>query len=51
MCKREKITVVEIWLQSMEEYKGVCEVLVERVPDLQPEDLKFKRHAESIRVN
>lgn len=50
LCKRERITVVELWLCTSQHRDQVFELLVERVPDLRAEDLRFKMHSESIKV-
>jgi len=51
MCKKEKITVVEIWLSDILSSRKVFEKLIELIPDLTHEELSLKRHAESMKVN
>jgi hypothetical protein len=50
MCKREKITVVEVWLRDILSSKKVFEKLIELIPDLTHSELTLKRHAESMKV-
>jgi len=51
MCKREKITLVEIWLSNMLSSQKIFQKLIELIPDLTYGELSLRTHAESMKVN